>query len=424
MSPDSKYAYVEKHAAKLPTFHKGELTPLVIDDMELACTNYFNAKDVAAEKQVVTILGCFMDPHFTNWVRPSATRARLIALTFPEFMKEFKEKFLDDDWETLVRSDVMSMRQADDQTFDQFATSLISHTSLLADTAPIGDVQTRHQLEAGMADDLRFICMRNDKLKELIAKPTSTLDQYIRAVNRLDEERRRNLDVQHRLIAEANKENKRKVRESDNDDRAPKRRETKSGKSTSTSSSSTNPYPPKLTDSERELLKDNEGCNRCRKPFAGHRFAECPDPMTADNHFVVTERLVADARKARKGKSSSSGSAPSTKSAVAAVMPPITGDSDTSGSVESDLSDVSNASPPHSIPHLVWPCLLDGASDSFPLPVDALIDDGCHLVLVNPSVVEKLQLRMKPLREPEDVSLAMSDSSAPYSTSLTHYVKL
>ncbi|KAJ6529035.1 hypothetical protein DFH09DRAFT_934980, partial [Mycena vulgaris] len=251
-----KYAHGERHSSKLPTLHKGELTPLVIDDMILACTNYFNAKDIAEDKQVATILGCFMDPHFTNWVRPAATRARLIGLTFPAFMSKFKEKFLDDDWETLVRSDIMSMRQGADETFDQFATSLISHTSLLADSAPISNVQMRHQLETGMADNLRFICMRSEKLKELIAKPRSTLDQYIRAVNRLDEECRRNLDVQCRLIAKANKENKRKYRDADTDERAPKRREAKSGKPVSTSSSSANPYPPKLTDAERQLLKD------------------------------------------------------------------------------------------------------------------------------------------------------------------------
>ncbi|KAJ6599378.1 hypothetical protein DFH09DRAFT_903050 [Mycena vulgaris] len=275
MPADSKYAYVERSSSKLPTLHKGELTPLVIDDMELACINYFNAKDIAAEKQVATILSCFMDPHFTNWVCSPNTRARLIALTFSLFMKEFKEKFLDDDWEMLVRSDIMSMCQTKEQTFDQFVTALISHTSLLADTAPVSDVQTRHYLEADMVNDLRFICMRSDKLKELIAKPASTLDQYIHAVNRLDEERCRHLDVQRCLIAEANKENKCKARDMDGNERAPKRCDPKSGKPSSTSSS-TNPYPPKLSDSEHQLLKDNDGCNRCRKPFAGHHFNNCP----------------------------------------------------------------------------------------------------------------------------------------------------
>ncbi|KAJ6583539.1 hypothetical protein DFH09DRAFT_1144658, partial [Mycena vulgaris] len=317
------------------TLHKGELTPLVIDDMILACTNYFNAKDVAEEKQVATILGCFMDPHFTNWVRPAATRARLIGLSFTAFMSEFKEKVLDDDWETLVRSDIMNMRQGDDQTFDQFATALISNTSLLADSAPISDTQTHHQLEAGMSEDLRFICMHNEKLKDLIAKPMSTLDQYIRAMNRLDEERRRNLDVQRRLIAEANKENKRKAHDNDGNNHAPKRRDPKSGKPASNGSLSTNPHPPKLTKAERQLLKDNKGCTRCRKPYAGHRWDDCPEPMSADGHIVVTEKTIADARKARKGKSSSNAGP---KAAVAAVMPPVTGDSDTSGSLDNELS--------------------------------------------------------------------------------------
>ncbi|KAJ6492616.1 hypothetical protein DFH09DRAFT_1338217 [Mycena vulgaris] len=413
MAPtSSKYASVEKHASKLPTLHKGELTPLVIDDMELACINYFNAKDVAADKQVATILGCFMDPHFTNWVRPVTTRARLVALSFPAFMKEFKDKFLDEDWETQVRSDILSMRQMDDQSFDEYATALIGHTSLLADTAPIGDVQIRHQLEAGMADDLCFICMRSKDLKDLVAKPATTLDQYIRTVNRIDEECRRTLDIQRRLIADANKENKR------HGERLVLILETPS------SSSSTNPFPPKLTDVERTLLRENEGCNYCRLPFAGHRFADCPDPMTSANHVVVTEKVVADARKACKGKSSSNAAAGPSKSTVAAILPPITGDSDTSGSVDdNDLSRVSSPTP-HSVPHFLWDCLLDGPSGTLPITVKALIDNGAFLVIISEWLAERLQLRKFLLRTPETVSLALSESSSPAETSLTHYVNL
>lgn len=422
----TKFAYVEKHASKLPTLHKGELTPLVIDNMELACENYFNAKDVAPEKQVATILGCFMDPKFTNWVRPPTQRARIVALTFGAFMKEFKEKFLDDDWETQVRSEILGMRQSEGQSFDDFATALIGHTSLLADTAPVDDVQVRHQLEAGMNDDLRFMCMRNKDLKELVAKPATSLDAYIRAVNRIDEDRRRTLDIQRRLIENSNKENKRRNRD-DDDDRSSKRRETGKGSSASSkpasSLSSANPFPPKLTDAERTLLRENDGCNRCRQPFADHRFADCPNPMTAANHAVVTEKLVADARKARKGKSSSA--AGSSKSTVAAILPPIVADSDSSGSVdEDDLSrDVSNPTS-HSVPHFLWDCLLDGPNGSFPVTVKALIDNGAFLVIISEALAERLQLRKFRLHVPETVSLALSGSSTPADTCLTHYVNL
>ncbi|KAJ7460873.1 hypothetical protein B0H11DRAFT_1736210, partial [Mycena galericulata] len=431
----SRFAWVEKHASKLPTLHKGELTPLVIDDMELACINYFNAKDTDPDKQVGTILGCFMDPHFTNWTRPTKTRERLIGLKFPEFMKEFKDKFLDDDWETQVRTDILSMRQTGVQTFDEFATALIGHTSLLADTTPIDDVQIRHHLEAGMSEDLRFICMRNKDLKELIAKAGTTLDQYIRAVNRLDEERRRNLDIQRRLIADANKENKRRY--DDDGERPSKKHQTSKGTASKPASSSStteyvNPFPPKLTDAERDLLRENEGCNRCRRPFAGHRSAECTDPMTSANVFKVTEKLVADARKARKGKgaATSSGASTSKPGPIAAIMPPAVLDSDTSGSVETDddlsRDDVSRPSVPHSIPHLVWTCLLDGPNVSFPIKVNGLIDNGSHLVIINKAIVDELGLRVHKLPEPEEVSLALDSSptSSSSTASLSHYVKL
>ncbi|KAJ7782430.1 hypothetical protein DFH07DRAFT_949235 [Mycena maculata] len=243
---NSKFAWVEKHVSKLPTLHKGELTPLIIDEFDLAVTNFMTLKDIAADKQVTMILGCFMDPHFTNWFRPNTECKRLIALTLPDFLKEVKEKFLDDDWETQVRTDILLMRQTADQSFDEFATSLIGHTSLLADT------QIRLHLEAGMSDDLRFVCLCNTELRMLVGKETTTLTQYICAVNRIDEEHCRNLTIQCHMIAESNKENKHACYEKNDDDgdHPPKKHQG------SKASSSTSHKPPSSFSLENPLLSD------------------------------------------------------------------------------------------------------------------------------------------------------------------------
>ncbi|KAJ7723298.1 hypothetical protein DFH07DRAFT_705298, partial [Mycena maculata] len=251
----SKFAWVEKHVSKLPTLHKGELTPLIIDEFDLTITNYMTSKDIAADKQVAMILGCFMDPHFTNWFRPNTERKRLIALTLPDFLEEVKEKFLDDDGETQVRTDILSMRQTTDQSFDEFATSLIGHTSLLADTAPIPDTQIRLHLEAGMSDDLRFVCLRNTELRTLKVLVTIQIADLVTL--------KRSRESQEGFYATKVKHQNSKA--------------SLSASQKPPSSSSENPFPPRLSDTERDLLHEHDGCNRCRIPYVGHRSDKCTE---------------------------------------------------------------------------------------------------------------------------------------------------
>ncbi|KAJ7611067.1 hypothetical protein DFH06DRAFT_1064985, partial [Mycena polygramma] len=355
-------------------------------------------------------------------------------------MKEFRTKFLDEDWQVDLRATILSMHQSPDQSFDDYATDVVALASLLVDE-PIDDQHLRHQLEAGMSDDLRYMYMRSDKIKELNKKtPAPDVDTWVRAVNKVDEERRRNLDIHRRLLLE-NKENMKRNRShtNDNDDRAPKKHH---GDKSSTpkppsgansfSSSSKNPYPPRLSDTERDLLRNNAGCTRCRKPFAGHQGADCPAPATADNYQVVTEKLVADARRAI-AKSSTAGSSKT----IAAIVPPVVPDEDESDDDESDESssdlgnrtDVSHPqsssprSPSHASRHFLWPCLIEGPMSNLPLHVHGLIDNGSFLVMIHEDLADKLALRRFKLREPQEIDVAFSSSTVP-TPALTHYVKL
>jgi hypothetical protein len=66
---------------------------------------------------------------------------------------------------------------------------------------------------------------------------------------------------------------------------------------------------------------------------------------------------------------------------------------------------------------------MGGPAVDFPIPVRALIDDGSHLVLITPELVDRLKLRRRRLHVPETVDVAMSDSSTSEQT-LTEYVHL
>ncbi|KAF7339146.1 Reverse transcriptase-RNase H-integrase [Mycena venus] len=395
--------------------------------------NYLNAKGTEPEKQVGVIFSCFLDQKFTNWIRPANKRAEFLAMTLPDFMKAFHAKFLENDWVTIVRTEILRMRQKPGQSFDEYSTAVLGHCLLLADAAPITN------LTPAWNDDLQFMCLRDDKLKTLVLDPALKLDDYIRAVIRIDEERKHSLDTLRRLanIADGNKENKRKGADDTNDCASKRQFKSKSAAPSSTASDDRNPYPPALTALERDLLAANEGCNKCRKPFAGHATHDCTTPMTRATYAPITDQTIADARCQRKGKAPapvSSTTAGSSKP-VAAIMPPAVSDSDKDNSdAEDDLSrsDVSTSLPrriPHRIPshpaeHLSWRCLIEGPNSTFALQINSLIDNGCHLVIIDDMLATKLGLQRFTLHEPEPVSLAIADSSSDSTTFLTEYVKL
>ncbi|KAJ6517775.1 hypothetical protein DFH09DRAFT_1098677 [Mycena vulgaris] len=207
----SKYATVESHANKLPNITKGDLTPLIINDMEQVFFNYFTAKDTAADKQVAMTLGCFHDARMQNWIRLAGERARLTALTFTGFMTEFRKKFLRTDCELTTRTELLSSKMKDTETSQEWSTNVVSlHSLLVGTTSELDNVRIRHTLEAGIT---------------AAAVPTADLDAWITAVITINEERIHEIETQHRRIAEMTKAEgpKRKAHNADDGDHTSKK---------------------------------------------------------------------------------------------------------------------------------------------------------------------------------------------------------
>ena len=58
--------------------------------------------------------------------------------------------------------------------------------------------------------------------------------------------------------------------------------------STNAPSSNPTPYPPRLTDEERRLLHDHEGCLKCREFYIGHRANQCTVTLSGKDYKVRT----------------------------------------------------------------------------------------------------------------------------------------
>ena len=61
--------------------------------------------------------------------------------------------------------------------------------------------------------------------------------------------------------------------------------------------------------------------------------------------------------------------------------------------------------------HFIWKCKVNGGPTvDFPLMVHTLIDNGAHIVLIHPELVEQLHLPVYTLETPEEVDVAIDTS--------------
>ena len=197
--------------------------------------------------------------------------------------------------------------------------------------------------------------------------------------------------------------------------------------------SSSNPsvYPQRLTDEERRLLHDHEGCLKCREFYAGHCAKQCTVTLSGKDYKV---RTLADAlrAKAKNGTrappiaavtETESKCATPAPDLVAAIFPQnATFRADKSLSKSSDTSVSSVSAAPLKGKHFIWTCRLNNATDRLCLKTKALIDGGAHMVLICPDVATRLALPKFPLSNPEQVNVAMGNPNQ--IEKLTHYIIL
>ncbi|KIM88189.1 hypothetical protein PILCRDRAFT_3223 [Piloderma croceum F 1598] len=251
--PPSGLATVEWEApTKVPILNAGNITPDVMREYEDDCINFFDAKEIPADKQV------------------------LLALTFEEFMVEFRVNYLEEDWESTTRCQLLAMTQGN-QSFRNYAVALQAKNSLLINMPSyLQKDKLRHQIEARIDAKLAKKCDA-EKLNNIV-----DFKKWLADVRRLNENIRsdrlelenvmkinRDMNCRNNYLAEPSR--------CSNIPNTTTPSSSAANPSNAATSSSTPRYAPCLTELERQLLMDNEGCFKCRKPFADHRSKDCPN---------------------------------------------------------------------------------------------------------------------------------------------------
>ena len=108
-------------------------------------------------------------------------------------------------------------------------------------------------------------------------------------------------------------------------------------------------------------------------------------------------------------------------SVAAAILPNSPGEYNSDSDEDWDISH-REVSPPLHGKHLVWNCQIHSSTKDFPVKTHALIDNGAHLVLICPELVNQLGLKKHDLPEPELIDVAFNSQQR--KTKLYQYVKL
>jgi hypothetical protein len=212
---------------------------------------------------------------------------------------------------------------------------------------------------------------------------------------------------------------------------------------------------PKLLETERRLIYDNEGCLKCRRVYVDHRLLNCPNNFPNLAMYKTLTQSFVDMIKSRVKKpvaaviSSDSTSVPtiSVAAVMGSSMNPVaympTNASSIMEGVSDDNKSVSAVTPvaatvpapslrealsdqlaPLLVPHLFWRCSTSGAPNTLPVTIEVLIDPGSHLVLINETFAELLALKRRKLLEPLPIEMAIPGKNRKIVTILTDWVKL
>ena len=199
--------------------------------------------------------------------------------------------------------------------------------------------------------------------------------------------------------------------------------------SSSRNASTSTKWPPKLTEEERKLLQESDGCFKCRTLYAGHRADKCMVAITSENYQTLTAQDVLRAKNTRD-KTTNKGpplAAIMDRNVMEQVTVPLAAIFPAILNAETSFSNLSGSSMSSvstsllKCDHLLWHCIADDGLVQFPVKTTALIDSRAHMIFIRPDLVERLDLHAFRLSTPENISVAI-DAKQP--APLTHYVCL
>ena len=143
MSKSSCYTTVEQeNPGKCPILGEGDLNAKNAYQYDDYCNGYFNVKDIPEDKQVHKVITRVHDQQMKDHIFTNC--ALIITPTFPEFLQELKDYWLDKNWEAVAHIQLLCMVQGQDQPFQDYMVALLAQNSLLMGTTSLSNTKLHH----------------------------------------------------------------------------------------------------------------------------------------------------------------------------------------------------------------------------------------------------------------------------------------
>ncbi|KAG2352244.1 hypothetical protein BDR07DRAFT_1498820 [Suillus spraguei] len=282
-------ARIEQSSASKPPFlTPGPLTPEALRAWEMACAQFFLHKEVKDDEQVKRVAYGMQEPVIQDWYLNDW--ANFNKLSFKDYLAEVCTYWLPTDWADTIRRTLLGCVQGQ-RPFSKWAVDIKTQNTLLHGTAShLTDLNILYHLESHMNTDLAA-AYHAEGVKE------KDLCKWINIVHLLDKKR---LHYNNRLDSAFHAE-----RIHNSTYKKPEGRMVFRPNNASANKTTRNFIClPMLMDAERQFLRENDGCYKCREPFAGHTSATCPRDFPDGATYKT---LTAAAIAAKKGKKRTGG---------------------------------------------------------------------------------------------------------------------
>ena len=422
--PYAPASVLQTSTSQPPLLSAGSITVVNLRRFDYACKRFFAYKEIAPEDQVGHIIYSFESEFMQSWIESDS--ARLISLSFQDFMLEVKRKWLPSDWEDELIQELIAPQG--DHEFYEWSVSICKANNELEAAESLQHIPAARfhaHLVAHLNPALR-LAYRAAK-KELDA--VEDIEAWIHRIIILDVQ----LTTQQKqistsmAIAAKNTAKTQTTNRTANTYSAPSTGAMGTTANTSTNSSSNTSTPligfvalPKLTQTEKDLLDLHQGCYKCRVFYAGHFSRTC----TGERPTLETCKKVTPTGALRAKAAFDAQNAPVVAAVFGAGLDEDFVDEDF---VDSD--EFNEYITPFTLPplpeHLWWDCCIDAPFTCAPSPIRALIDHGASPVLISEDAAELYSLEPRKLFKPLTVSAAfVSGQPKPQTVQLSHFCRL
>jgi hypothetical protein len=267
----------------LPRVTANILTPYILCDLEDYVEVYLEDKNIAdKKKRLKKLAGCFANSEHMKWTMTEAAK-QPIGTTLTMFMDKLHRRFLPDNWELEIHNDQEADTMKKNDNFVDWVTRVKKKNAVLVNTGfHLDDEHLRSFLQAHLYHELMQLVFDTTTPSGVKLYALTDLAKWEHEVQRLDNFRRRQQKVIREALQEANHRRNGKTG-------VPSRSRQPERKLESSSSGDSDRCLP-LTDSERSVLKEYNGCFKCRKVLQTHVSRDCTAPWPRRDGYRTVQR--------------------------------------------------------------------------------------------------------------------------------------